>query len=178
MIVGLYSNNILSSIRNCSTVFHSHYQGVRVPDVLCTPLHLVLSGFLILAILVGVSSTRWFFNIFLMFIYFWDREKQSMNGGGSERGTHRIWNRLQALSCQQSRTRGSNSWTARSWPEPKSAAQPTESPRRPCRYSLNDPHTLSRSSKLCIVFIFCHSVSQSVSQSCSSFAEFSSVSCH
>ena len=100
MIVGLYSNNILSSIRNCSTVFHSHYQGVRVPVVLCTPLHLVLSGFLILAILVGVSSTRWFFNIFLMFIYFWDREKQSMNGGGSERGTHRIWSRLQALSSQ------------------------------------------------------------------------------
>ena len=38
--------------------------------------------------------------IFLTFIYFWDRERQSMNEGGSERGRHRIWNRLQALSCQ------------------------------------------------------------------------------
>ena len=122
-------------------------------------------------------------------VYFWDRERQSMNGGGSERGRQRIWNRLQALSCQhrarhgarthgpwdhdlrrswtlnrlshagapvylflrqretehewgrvreretknlkqapgselsaQSPTRGSNSRTVRSWPEPKSAA--------------------------------------------------------
>ena len=31
----------------------------------------------------------------------------------------------------QSPTRGSNSRTARSWPEPKSFAQPTEPPRRP-----------------------------------------------
>ena len=31
----------------------------------------------------------------------------------------------------QSPTRGSNSWAARSWPEPKSAAQPTAPPRRP-----------------------------------------------
>ena len=29
--------------------------------------------------------------IFLTFIYFWDRERHSMNGGGSERGRHRIW---------------------------------------------------------------------------------------
>ena len=43
---------------------------------------------------------------FLTFIYFWDRERQSMNGGGSERGRHRIWNRLQALSCQHRAWRG------------------------------------------------------------------------
>ena len=42
-----------------------------------------------------------------MFIYFWDRERQSMNGRGSERGRHRIWNRLQALSCQHRARRGS-----------------------------------------------------------------------
>ena len=48
----------------------------------------------------------YFFLIFLMFIYFWDRERPSMNGGGSERGRHRIWNRLQALSCQHSARRG------------------------------------------------------------------------
>ena len=35
-----------------------------------------------------------------MFIYFWDRERQSMNEEGSERGRHRIWSRLRALSCQ------------------------------------------------------------------------------
>ena len=29
-----------------------------------------------------------------------------MNGGGSERGTHRIWNRLQAPSCQRRARRG------------------------------------------------------------------------
>ena len=46
-----------------------------------------------------------FFN-FLTFIYFWDRERQSMNGGGSERGRHRIRNRLQALSCQPRARRG------------------------------------------------------------------------
>ena len=45
-------------------------------------------------------------NFFLTFIYFWDRERQSMNGGGSERGRHRIWNRLQALSSQHRARRG------------------------------------------------------------------------
>ena len=47
-----------------------------------------------------VMHILFFFYFFLTFIYFWDRERQSMNGGGSERGKHRIWNRLQALSCQ------------------------------------------------------------------------------
>ena len=43
---------------------------------------------------------------FLTFIYFWERERQSMNGGGSERGRHRIQTRLQALSCQHIARRG------------------------------------------------------------------------
>ena len=43
--------------------------------------------------------------IFLMFIYFWERERErererAWGGRGRERGRHRIWNRLQALSCQ------------------------------------------------------------------------------
>ena len=42
----------------------------------------------------------------LMFIYFWDRQRLSMNGGGSERGRHRIWSRFQALSCQHRARRG------------------------------------------------------------------------
>ena len=66
----------------------------------------------------GKLSFFFFFLIFFSptFIYFWDRERQSMNGGrGGERGRHRTGNRLQALSVWRS-TRGSNSRTARSWP--------------------------------------------------------------
>ena len=36
--------------------------------------------------------------LFLTFICFWDREHEQ--GRGRERGRHRIWSRLQALSCQ------------------------------------------------------------------------------
>ena len=32
-----------------------------------------------------VNSAKSFLKFFLTFIYFWDRERQSMNGGGSER---------------------------------------------------------------------------------------------
>ena len=74
---------------------------------------------------------NWFF-FFLMFIYFWDRERQSMNGGGSEREGDK--NPKQAPGSElsaQSPTQGSNSRTVRSWPEPKSDAQPNEPPRCP-----------------------------------------------
>ena len=55
-----------------------------------------------------------------------------MNGGGSERGRHRIWNRLRALSCQhRGPMRGSNSRTVRSWPEPKSALNRLSHPGAP-----------------------------------------------
>ena len=39
---------------------------------------------------------------FLMFIYFWERQRQSASGGGAERerGRQRIWSRLQAQSCR------------------------------------------------------------------------------
>ena len=61
-------------------------------------LHLYL---LISCVTSSPIPTLKFVIIFFFFnIYFWDRERQSMNGGGSERGRHRIWNRLQALSCQ------------------------------------------------------------------------------
>ena len=71
--------------------------------------------------------------MFLTFIYFWDRERQSMNGGGSER-ERETQNPKQAPGSElsaQSLTRGLNSRTARSWPEPKLDAQPTEPPRHP-----------------------------------------------
>ena len=63
-----------------------------------------------------------------MFIYFWDRERQSMNGGGSEREGDTEAEAGSELSAQNL-TRGSNSQTMRSWPEPNSKAQPTEPPR-------------------------------------------------
>ena len=46
------------------------------------------------------SSSSFFF--FLHFIYFWERERETELkwGRGRERGGHRIWSRLQALSCQ------------------------------------------------------------------------------
>ena len=41
------------------------------------------------------------FKIFLIFIYFWEREREKEHEQGTdrERGRHRIWSRLQALSC-------------------------------------------------------------------------------
>ena len=35
-----------------------------------------------------------------MFLFIFERERQSMSKGGAERGRHRIQSRLQALSCQ------------------------------------------------------------------------------
>ena len=80
-----------------------------------------------------------FKNIFLTFIYFWERKRQSMSRGrGRERererergrGRHRIWSRLQALPAR-SPMWSSNSWTVRSWPGLKSDTQLTELPRCP-----------------------------------------------
>ena len=72
-----------------------------------------------------------FFSTF--FIYFWNRERQSMNGGGSEGGRHRIQNRLQALSCRHSTEPDAGLELADreivTWL--KSDAQPTAPPRRP-----------------------------------------------
>ena len=51
--------------------------------------------------------------IFLCFVYFWDRGRQSMRRGGAERGRHRIWSRLQALSCQHRAQCGA--WTHKPW---------------------------------------------------------------
>ena len=76
-----------------------------------------------------------FLFIFLTFIYFWDRERQSMNGGGSERGRQRIWNRFQALSCQHraqcgARTHGPGDHDL-SRSQPLNRLRP---PRCPCFY--------------------------------------------
>ena len=65
-----------------------------------------------------------------MFIYFWRRERQSESRGrGGERRRHRIWGRLQALSCQH-RAR-CVAWSLRSWPGLKLDSQLTKPPKRP-----------------------------------------------
>ena len=103
--------------------------------LLCLVDFLAMIYFYFFFIYFGVYSTDIFsgtlgitYNIlnffFLTFIYFWDRERQNMNGGGAERETH-TQNLKQAPGSEpsaQSTTRGSNSWTSRSWPEPKSDA--------------------------------------------------------
>ena len=76
-----------------------------------------------------------------MFIYFWQRQ------GQREREAQNLKQAPGPEQSAQSPTRGSNPQTVRSWPEPKSNAQPTEPPRRPeidftSDLSLN---TLSRS---------------------------------
>ena len=45
-------------------------------------------------------------NVCCLFIF--ERERENQQGRGRERGRHRIWRRLQALSCQHSLTWGSN----------------------------------------------------------------------
>ena len=74
---------------------------------------------------------------FLMFLYFWERERERqtdrVSRGGAEREGE-TQNSKQApgsmLSAKRPK-RGSNSQTVRSWPEPKSDTQPTEPPRHP-----------------------------------------------
>ena len=70
-----------------------------------------------------------FFSFFFFLMFIFERERESERETecewrrDRERGTHRIQSRLQALSSElssQSLTWGSNPWTARSWPEPKS----------------------------------------------------------
>ena len=66
-----------------------------------------------------------------MFIYFWDRDRAWVGEGLRERETQNPKQAPGSELSAQSPTQGSNSQTVRSWPEPKSVAQPTEPPRRP-----------------------------------------------
>ena len=65
---------------------------------------------------------------FLMFIYFWQREREQAGEGQRERET-RIWSRLSTVSAKPNMEL--KSWTVRSQPEPKLEAQLTEPPRCP-----------------------------------------------
>ena len=66
-------------------------------------------------------------------LFFWETDKAWGGGGGEvrERWRYRIWSRPQAPSSAQSQIWGLNSWSARSWPEPKLDTSPTEPPRHP-----------------------------------------------
>ena len=69
-----------------------------------------------------------------------DRERQSMSGGGAER-EGKTQNAKQALGSELSAqilTRGLNSWTARSWPEPKADALTGWATQAPPRCSCLD----------------------------------------
>ena len=66
---------------------------------------------------------------FLMFIYFWERQRVS-GKGQKERETQ---NPKQAPGSELSAQ--SPTWGSRSWPEPKLDAYPTELPRRPSSQS-------------------------------------------
>ena len=88
--------------------------------------------------------------IFLMFIFIFGTERDRAWAGGAER-ERETQNQKQAPGSElsaQSPTRGSNPWTVRSWPEPKSDAQPTEPPRSPrlallTMTKVEDVHTIS-----------------------------------
>ena len=54
------------------------------------------------------SFFLYFFNVCLFL-----RERQSTSRGGAERGRHRIWSKLQALSCQHRAQRWA--WTHEPW---------------------------------------------------------------
>ena len=85
----------------------------------------------------GWNRTQLFFfikKIFLnVYLFLRQRETEHEWGRGRER-ERETQNQKQAPGSEpsaQSLTRGSNSRTMRSWPELKSDAQPTETPRRP-----------------------------------------------
>ena len=57
-----------------------------------------------------------------MFVYFWKRERQRPSGEEiRERGKHRIWGGLQALSCQHRASHGT--WTHELWDHDLSQSQ-------------------------------------------------------
>ena len=72
-----------------------------------------------------------FLFLFLMFIFERERDRVQAREGQRERETQNPKQDTGSQLSAQSPTRGSNSWTARSWPEPKPDAQPSEMPRHP-----------------------------------------------
>ena len=76
-------------------------------------------------------SSFFFFNFFLMFIFGTERDRAWAGEGQREREIQNLKQAPGSELSAQSPTRGSNSQTARSRPEPKSDAQLPEPPRHP-----------------------------------------------
>ena len=74
---------------------------------------------------------------FFKFIYFWERARAGE--GQKERETQNLKLAPGSELSAQSLTRGLNSQTVRSWPEPKSDAQPTEPPKCPFTERIGKP---------------------------------------
>ena len=83
-----------------------------------------------------------------MFYYFWDRERQHEQGRSRERGRHRIWSRLRALSCQHRAWRGARTQQVGA----AVGRSTTEPPRRPP--TTNFQHVLPEINQA--VDILCH----------------------
>ena len=81
--------------------------------------------------LVAFGLFYFIFNFFNVYLFLRQRESAWAGEGQRERETQNPKQAPGSELSAQSPTRGSNSRTVRSWPEPKSAAQPTEPPRRP-----------------------------------------------
>ena len=82
-----------------------------------------------------------FFLIFLMFIYFWETERDRVGMGEGQR-VRETQNLKQAAGFElpaQSLTRGPNPQTVKSWPQQQADTRPTEPTRRPklVLYSFN-----------------------------------------
>ena len=85
---------------------------------------------------------------------FFQRQRQSTSRGGDrERETQNPKQALVSELSAQSPTQGSNSWTMRSWPEPKSDAQPTEPPRRPSFYLFNEATSTFKFAHMACIFL-------------------------
>ena len=65
-------------------------------------------------------SARTLFKFFF-YIFFWETETEHKWGRGRERRRHRIWSRLQALSCQRRARRGAR--THKPWDHDESQSQ-------------------------------------------------------
>ena len=92
-------------------------------DVICTK---VFGTFFKLVFLNFYFIKKFFLNV-----YFWDRDRALVGEGQRERETQMQKQAPGSEVSVQSPRQGSNSQTMRSWPEPKSVAQPTEPPRHP-----------------------------------------------
>ena len=75
-----------------------------------------------------------------LFIFETERDREWTGEGQRERETQNPKQALGSELSAQSLMRVLNSWTVRSWPESKSATQPTQPPRRPASCFLNNHH--------------------------------------